>query len=183
MSKQHSNVVATLSFLALAATVSIAAEVQPVEVINLPEVQRVEGAVGVNGPIPSARMERQLGVLVSPVSRTTTSRLVDAGTLRTDGFTTLVLSLAVEIKGTVTESGTVGALLVPNEPLVMEALRNDGAILFPVELAIHVEVGSNGWLTAGPATAELAFPEYRILLYNGSDKSLSANLFAYLRNS
>lgn len=160
-----------------------AGEVQAVEVINLPEIQRVDGTVGIDGPIPSARMERFSNVLVAPVPRSTTSRLVEAGTLQTDGFATLLLSLAVEIKGTVTTGGTVGVMLVPDEPLVIETLRTDGVVLFPVELSVEADVGADGWLTAGPIEVELAFPSYRVLLYNGSDKSLSANLFAYLRSS
>lgn len=48
---------------------------------------------------------------------------------------------------------------------------------------VDAAVGADGWLTAGPIEVDLAFPAYRVLLYNGSDKSLSANLFAYLRNS
>ncbi len=162
---------------------SPAGEVQAVEVINLPEIQRVDGTVGIDGPVPSARMERFGDVLVAPVPRSTTSRLVEAGTLETDGFATLLLSLAVEIKGTVTTGGTVGVMLVPDEPLVVETLRTDGVVLFPVELSMEAVIGAEGWLTAGPIEVELAFPSYRVLLYNGSDKSLSANLFAYLRNS
>jgi hypothetical protein len=160
-----------------------ATDVQPVEVINLPEIQQVDGTVGVDGPIPSARMERFTDVLVAPVLRSTTSRLVEAGTLTTDGFTTLLLSLAVEIKGTVTNAGTIGVMLVPDEPLVVETLRSDGVVLLPVELTTDAAVGAEGWLTAGPIEVELAFPAYRVLLFNGSDKSVSANLFAYLRSS
>ena len=60
--------------------------VREVFVTNFPGVQRIEGAVSVVGPVRLAQTVRFEDVTVAPVGREDTMRLVEVGTLVTEGF-------------------------------------------------------------------------------------------------
>jgi hypothetical protein len=169
--------------LSTALSTAAANEIQQVEVVNLPEIQRIEGEVTFEGPLKTGSQVVFSDVVVSPVQRQNTGRLIRAGTVATDGFGYLVVSLAAEIKGTVTRKGTFGVLLVPEETEIERALRDDGVFLFPIEAKTDLPVGADSWVTAPQKRFEIAFPRYAVYLYNSSDKSVSANLYVYLSNS
>jgi hypothetical protein len=152
-------------------------------VVNLPEVQRIEGEVTFEGPIRSGSQQVFTDIVVSPVRRQNTGRLINAGDVSTDGYGYLVVSLAAEVKGTVTRDGTLGVILVPDEDDVDRALRDDGVFLFPIEVKTEMTTGTTGWVTAPQKKFEVAFPSYTVYIYNSSDKSVSANLYVYLSNS
>lgn len=149
-------------------------------IANFPEIQDIRGSVTVGEPIPAAVLERFEGVTVSSVRPDETTRLVSAGTVDTVGYSTLVVSLAAEIKGTVPAPCTVGAVLIPDEGFADEALK-EGHLLFPLEVEIDVPKDSPRWVSSQSLVFEVAFPRYRVLLYNTGSRTATASLYAMLR--
>ncbi len=117
-------------------------------------------------------------VQVAPVERSNTSQLVEAGTIDTDGFSELVFSLAGEFKEGVPAQGTVGALLIPNQPVFDFLLRNEGRILFPLEAMVRVG-GGGAIFVSKEQTARVAFPSYRVFFYNETTSGATVSLFVY----
>ena len=178
---------AVIATLALLATLwpgdpGTARDIAPVEVVNLPEIQEVQGTVTVGKPIPQSRLVRLGSVIVSPVARADTTSLVDAGTVATDGFTHVVLSLRGEVQGKLAKEGKVGAILLPDEEPVVRTFQQAGQFQFPLEVASPVRSADRGYFASPPARHPLAFPVYRVLLYNETDRSVEADLYAYLTN-
>lgn len=169
--------------LAGAALAGAQDRVAPVEVVNFPTVQQIDGTVEIDGPIPTASAVRFQEVVVTPVERSATTRLVLVGSVATEGFAWATVSLAGEIKGTTTRAGTVGAVLVPAEDPVQRALTEDGLYLFPLEAAAPVEVGERGWVVDQKSRLSVAFPRYNLYLYNSTDKSVGATVWVYLSSS
>jgi hypothetical protein len=153
---------------------------QSVTVTNFPEVQQVSGQVVVSQPIPQTRLETRKA-LVAPAERSNTSDLTDAGTIDTAGFTHVTLSLTGTLQGS-PQGGAVGVLLVPDVPEVTTALRN-GVLQLELDVAAPVSTAKAGLFSSDPTTFRLAFPRYRVLLYNAAKKSAEATVYAYLSTS
>ena len=162
--------------------VAVSQEFMEVFVTNWPHVQEVEGTVSVKGPIRNAALTRIEDITVPPVKRSDTTRLIDAGTLVTDGYSYLVLSLTGDIKGAVLKPGAVGAILIPEEETIERAFKERGRFMFPLEVKSEEIAQSNSYFYSGQPRFALGFPEYRVLLYNNSDKTVEVDLFAYLTN-
>ncbi len=160
----------------------VSRELQEVMVLNFPDPQPVTGSVKIDGPIRSAELKAIERVTVPPVKPTDTNRLIDAGTIVTDGYTNAVLSLAGQVKGQVGKSGTIGALLIPEVGPARRAFREKGQILFSLEVEATAEPGSTGFFGSDPTRRMLGFPKYRVFLYNTTDQSVGVNLYAYLTN-
>ena len=173
--------IAALPFF-LAAAQSASKEIQEVFVANFPETQKIEGSVKVETPIPQAQLASVREVLVPPVGPQDTNRLVLGGTITTDGFSTVVLSLAGSVRGDVTKAGTVGAILVPDEEGILKVLDERGLVQFPIEVRAPGVSAATPYFTSTPMRTTVAFPKYRVLLYNTTDKSVSVTLYAYLTN-
>ena len=150
-------------------------------IANFPEVQQVTGSVSIEGPIPAARLHRFSEIVVTSVKPTDTNQLVSAGTLDASGFTTLALSLAVEVKGTVPKDCRVGALLVPDDALVNAAFA-DGFILFPSEVAVELPAEAPQFVSSDPEVLPVAFPRYHVYLFNTGSRTVKASVWAMLRN-
>jgi len=161
---------------------SPAQDVQEVIVRNFPELQRVEGAVSVEGPIRHSDLRKLQEVLVSPVGPTETTRLVEGGVLETAGFTSVVLSLSGRGQGKILKPGSVGAILVPDEESIVKALEEEGQIQFPLEITAAVKPGEARSFASKQTQHTVGFPRYRVMLYNTTDKTVAVNLFAYLTN-
>lgn len=159
-----------------------AEETQRVLVTNFPELQQVAGTVSVEGPVRHSTLQRVKEILVPPVEPKETGRLIDGGVLTMDGFTSVVLSLNGQTKGKILRSGTVGAILIPEEETVTRAFEEDGLAQFPLEVSASISSGSSRSFASTPVRLTVAFPRYRMRLYNTSDKTVTANLFAYLTN-
>lgn len=159
---------------------ALAAELQQVFVENFPELQKIEGRVGVDGVIRHSQLVRREEVQVTPARRNAAADLTPAGVVETDGFTHVVLSLSGEVRDRYFEPGTVGAVLVPDEEPVLTSLRETGRLEFAVEVVATVDPKTGGRFASQPTTAPLAFPRYRVFLYNTSDKSVEAHLYIYL---
>jgi len=76
----------------------------------------------------------------------------------------------------------VGVMLIPDEEPIVRALREDGRLQFPLEATAQVTPGESSFFASDPAARRVAFPRYRIYLYNSSNKSVEANLYLYLTN-
>lgn len=161
---------------------SLSQQVQEVFVTNFPAVQEVQGKVGIEGTMSHGEFQRREGIVVPPAGRTETTNLVLAGTLEAQGFTAVVLSLQGEVKDTVFNPGKVGALLIPDEEPIVRALREDERLQFPLEVTAQVAPTESTFFASDPAPRRIAFPRYRIYLYNSSNKSVEANLYLYLTN-
>jgi hypothetical protein len=155
---------------------------QRVWVVNTPKTYTVQGRVSVDGPIPQGSMMVLRDILVPPVGPKDTTRLISAGTLTTDGFTTMVVGVAGQIKDQMVKAGEVGAFLVPDDELVQRALDESGQLLFPVEVKASTGGGMPPYFASTQSRAVVAFPRYRVLLYNTSDKTATVSLYAYLSN-
>jgi hypothetical protein len=154
---------------------------QSVTVTNFPEVQQVSGQVVVSQPIPQTRLETRKA-LVTPAERSNTSDLTDAGIIDTAGFTHVTLSLTGLLQGN-PQGGAVGVLLVPDVPEVTAALRTYGVLQLELGVEAPVIAAKASLFSSQPATFRLAFPSYRVLLYNSAQKSAEATVYAYLSTS
>jgi len=153
---------------------------QPVTVINFPEVQKIEGRIGVEGTILHASTFRKLEVVVTPGSpRESPVQMVDGGWLSTEGFTAALLSLQGELRGTLGQAGQIGAVLVPREKAITEVLDERGEILFPLEVTASLTQPKQDLFSA-QSHLSVAFPAYQIFFYNSTDKTAVVNLYVYL---
>jgi hypothetical protein len=157
-------------------------EIQRVLVTNFPPLQQVAGTVSVEGPVRHATLQRVKEILVPPVEPKEISRLIDGGVVTADGFTSAVLSLNGQAKGKILRSGTVGAILIPEEETVIRAFEDEGQAQFPLEVSASISSGASRSFASTPVRLTVAFPRYRVRLYNTSDKTVTVDLFAYLTN-
>lgn len=171
---------AVLILLLTPAGAVVSSEIQQVFVANFPDVQTVRGEVTIDGPLHVSELRSFKDVVVQPVRPTETTRLVEAGTLKTDGFASVVLSIHGVTRGDVKKSGTVGVILIPDEQRVQEAFNELGLMHFSLETsASGVSVETPYFASAQPRYT-VAFPSYRVFLYNTTDKTVTVNVFAYL---
>lgn len=154
---------------------------QAVTVTNFPETQQVSGRVVVTEPIPQTRFETKKA-LVSPAELSDTNHLTDAGTIDTAGFSQVTLSLAGSLQGSA-QGGAVGVVLVPDLPEVTTALRTYGVLQFGLRAEAPVSRSGAAPFSSESATFRLAFPRYRVLLYNATQKAAEATVYAYLGTS
>ena len=171
-------VVLVLACVALGA--AGAREILDVQVLNFPDPQKIKGTVTIEGPIRHSELVRFTDVIVPPVKPTDTTRLVSAGSLEVSGYTHAVLSLNGLTKGDVMRPGSVGAYLIPEEELVVRTFIEAGQVQFPLEVVAGGVSASSAYFASKSERQALAFPRYRVLLWNTSDKTVTVNLFAYL---
>jgi hypothetical protein len=157
-------------------------EIQRVLVTNFPATQQIAGTVSIDGPVRHATLLRLKEILVSPVEPKETGRLIDGGVVSMDGFTSAVLSLSGQAKGTILRSGTVGAILIPEEEPIIRAFEEEGLAQFPLEVSASLPAGSLRSFSSAQPRLTVGFPNYRVHLYNTTDKTVTVTLFAYLTN-
>ena len=161
---------------------AVSSEILDVRVRNWPELQTIFGTVEVEGPIAQAELAPFEQVLVTPVRPDQINRLVKAGMLEADGYTSVVLSLAGETSGDELKGGTVGAILLPDTELVTRAFREDGLFLFALEVDAEVSAGDEIYFASEQRLFRLGHPRYQVLLYNTTEKTARVDLYAYLSN-
>ena len=171
---------AALVLLLLPVGQAISEDVLQVVITNWPTTQTVEGEMVVTAPVPLAAQVSFLEIIVPPVPRKETTRLIDAGTLVTSGFPSIVLSLHGEVRGRAQKPGVVGVILLPDEESIQDAFDDQGAIHFGLETQATGINARTPYFASDQPRYSLAFSRYRILLYNTTDKTVSANLYAYL---
>lgn len=152
-----------------------------INISNFPDVQTVDGGVEIAEPVPSNEMVRFLNTTVTTVKRHETVRLIDGGVLEAGPFTAVSLSLAGFVEGTPSEPATIGAVLVPDEDFVLEALK-EGVYLFPIEVTMTIPQESLPYVGARSETHQLTFSRYRVYFYNTSQKTVKTQLYAFLMN-
>jgi hypothetical protein len=120
------------------------------------------------------------GQSVSPhIASTDTQRMLEVGTVETDGFSELRISIAGEFKEAVPRSGTVGAILVPDINPFIYLLEQEGKIVFATEVKVPVDGQSGAIFYSEAVPAKVAFPAYRIYLYNDTTSSANVNVYVY----
>jgi hypothetical protein len=149
--------------------------------LNFPDVQTVEGGVEVAEPIPSNEMVRFEDTTVTTVKRHETTRLISGGVLEAGPFTSVSLSLGGFVEGMPPEPATIGAVLVPDEDFVMDALK-EGVYLFPIEITMSIPQDSLPYVGTRSETHQLSFPRYRVYFYNSSPRTVKTQLYAFLMN-
>jgi hypothetical protein len=183
--------IAVLAIIVLAAAVILGAtpagsaaarEIQHVFVTNFPEVQRVAGAVTVDGPVRHASLVSIKEIRVPPVDPKETGRLIDGGIVSMDGFTSVVISLSGQTQGKVVRSGAVGAILVPEEETITVAFDEDGQIQFPLQVSATLTSLPLRSFASQQERFTVGFPKYRVHLYNTTEKTATVSVFAYLTN-
>jgi len=116
---------------------------------------------------------------VAPTPRSAVTQLHDAGTVDTDGFKNLVISLGGEFKEGQPRSGAVGALLIPDHEIAEYLLRNEGVFVFPIEVRFELNADSGPIFMSQAVDARVAFPRYRVYLYNETASGASVSVFVY----
>jgi hypothetical protein len=155
---------------------------EDVFVVNFPEVQQVTGKVELGGPTPQSALVRFDEEIVAPVQREDTTALVRGGVLQTEGFVSIVLSLAGQIRADTYRPGQVGAILIPEVEPMTAAFHEAGQFLFPLEVQASAAASGNLYFGSEPKVQALAFPRYRVYFYNSTDRPATVTLFAYLTN-
>jgi hypothetical protein len=154
--------------------------IQRVWIENFPAVTRIEGKVTVDAPFPQATFVALQETLVTTAPPENTTRLIQGGTLDTSGYSEVVLSLSVQTKGDMPRAGRIGALLVPDVAPIQQAFAEQGTVQFPLEVAVQVAPGASVFLASNQPRFQIAFPRYRIVYFNTTEKAVTANLYAYL---
>jgi hypothetical protein len=95
-----------------------------------------------------------------------------------DGYKSLVLNLAGEIKDPVPKAGKLGAILVPDVEPFTQAFQQLGLLPVTIEIEVALKPGS-GYYMAEPKRADIGFPRYRVLLFNETGHQVTANFFAF----
>ena len=153
----------------------------PVVVTNFPAVQAVSGRVSLDDPAPQTRFETRKAVVVT-ASLADTNHWTEAGAIDCAGFTFVTLSLGGSLKGA-GQAGTIGVVLLPDVSDVLEALRAYGAPQFPLRVDAAVPPAPSGLFSSESKTFRVAFPRYRVFLYNTTPKSADAAVYALLSRS
>lgn len=118
-------------------------------------------------------------VPVPPIPKADTQRLLDGGVIETDGFAQLTFSFGGEFKDSVPASGRLGAILVPDDPRILHLLRNEGQIVFAVEVKFSVGPNQNAIFVSEQQTQRVAFPRYRVFFYNETGSTATVVLSVY----
>lgn len=148
-----------------------------VRILNFPEVQEVEGEVEVKSAIPAASLASFPETLVAPTGATDPTQWAFVGRLDAAGWRHAVLSLAGEVRGR-GGAGEVGAVLVPDVAMAARAFEDGQVLLFPLKVSTEVAPDSL-WVASEQPEVRLAFPRYRVYLYNASERSVALRLHAY----
>lgn len=170
-------VYASLAALALPGAL-VGQQPQEVVVLNFPAVQAVTGEVKVQG-LPEARLESERAV-VAPGRAENVGSLTEGGVIDCTGFGSVVLSLAGEVKGTLLSDGKIGALLIPDQPELLKAVREQGIVALALVVEARVGPATTELFASDQPAARLGFPRYRIFYYNSTPRAAEVKLWAYL---
>ena len=157
-------------------------DLKEVFVSNWPNLWNVQGEVAIKGPVRQASLVALKDIVVPPVGPKDTTRLILAGTITTDGFSHMVVSVAGELKGEHARAGTIGAFLMPQEELMKRAFDEQGQLLFAVEVKASAGSPNPAYFASEQPRSVIGFPRYAVYLYNTTDKSASVSVYAYLTN-
>ena len=117
-------------------------------------------------------------VPVPTAPRAQTTQLIDGGVFDCDGYKSLVLNLAGEVKNPSPKGGKLGAILVPDVDPFTQAFQQLGLLPMTIEIEVTLKPGA-AYFMADPKRADIGFPRYRVLFYNETGASVNASFFAY----
>jgi hypothetical protein len=159
----------SILLILLVCFVAPAAAQTEVKIVGVPSVSVPE-------PIPHSELVVFRDIAVSSTRGGGTGTMTYAGIVSAEGYTSVMLSLAVEPVG----GGSVTAYLVPTEKFVSAAC-DAGPMLFSLAAAVSF---SEDEKVAGSMSFQhqLAFPQYAVFLSNSSDRPVKAQFFVYLRH-
>jgi len=118
-------------------------------------------------------------ITVAPSSRSEPALLTRAGTIDTDGYAMMVLSLAFESQQPIATGGAVGALLIPDYGIFDRLKDTLGIYGFPLEVTIRVQPGDHQIQIGEQLRVPVAFPKYQVLMYNETESTARMFLYAY----
>jgi hypothetical protein len=167
--RRESFAVPFLLIVLLCAAMPSAAQTE-VKVVGVPDV-------AVPQPIPHSRLVAFRDIALSSTRGTGCGSMTYAGVVNAEGFTSVMLSLAVEPQSS--DGGSVTAYLVPTEKFV-SASSDAGPPLFPLAAEVSFS-GDEKVAGSMPFQHQLAFPQYSVFLSNHSDRPVKAQFFVYLR--
>jgi hypothetical protein len=168
--------------LTLIVSHAYAAETLNVRVDNWPETHQVKGSVSIEGPVSHVKFKKKEAIVVPPSRRAEPSEMAHAGSIESDGFTSIILSLQGEVKGGSAGAGTVGVLLIPDEEPIVRAFREARRLQFAIECTSTLKGGDPIYFNADQVQQRLTFPRYKVFLYNTTNKTVEANLFLTFTN-
>ena len=142
-----------------------------VKVVGVPDVN-------VPKPVPHSELVVFRDIAVSSTRGSGSGDMTLAGTVDAAGYTSVMLSLAVEPQSS--DGGSVTAYLIPIEKFVSSS-SDGGPVLFPLTAGVSF---SGDEKVAGSMSFQhqLAFPKYAVYLANHSDRPVKAQFFVYLRH-
>ena len=117
-------------------------------------------------------------VTVPTAPRAETTQLVDGGVFECDGYKSLVLNLAGEVKDPVPKAGRIGAILVPDVEPFTQAFQQLGLLPVTIEIEVNLKPGAPYYM-AEPKRADVGFPRYHVLFFNETGGTVTASFFAY----
>lgn len=158
-------------------------DVESVSVLNFPPLQQVAGEVAIRGPVRLASSFARRKATVLPTRGTQLRDLTDGGELRTEHFSRAVLSLAGVATARVVGRGVVGALLVPDDPEILETWQETGVAQLAIRVEAAVEPSERGLFESAPFEFRPAFPSYRVYFYDTLTASVELRFHAYLTAS
>ena len=159
-----------LLLVLLFATIPAAAQTE-VKIVGVPDVN-------VPKPIPHSELVVFRDIAVSSTRGSGSGDMTYAGLVNAAGYTSVMLSLAVEPQSS--DGGSVTAYLVPTEKFVSDC-SDGGPVLFPLTAAVNF-TGDDKVAGSMSFQHQLAFPQYAAFLSNVSDRPVKAQLFVYLRH-
>ena len=150
-------------------------------VVNLKDPHPIEGEVSVPTPIPHSDMASMIDVVVAPATRQETGLWTDVGSIETAGFTSVVLSLHGQLRGSTSGAGSVSLVLVPDEENVLRAFA-EGEVHLELEATADPVPPTTLYFSGQSDALPIGFPSYRVFLYNTTERSASVDVYAYLAN-
>lgn len=157
-------------------------EQRSVYVSNLENPHPIEGRVGIKGTVHHSKFERFPDLTISPAQRHETTQFTEVGTLETDGFTGMTLSVHAQIKDNVFTDGEIGVVLLPEEDSIVRSFQFDGEIHLSLEAKAPAAMSEGSYASGSEANLRVGFPQYRVLLYNTTGRAAAVNVWAYLTN-
>lgn len=122
-------------------------------------------------------------VAVPMCRRTDVRSLLDAGVFSAEGFTSLVMNLAGQLRGADLAGGDVGAMLIPDVSPFDRAYANMGLLPASLEISTKVSTRTSPYFMATQQRADVGFPRYRVLLFNETNSPVSVSFFVYRTTS
>lgn len=187
MNRKHLAAVLTIPAIVVAfalwpTAADMVRNVTEVFVTNFPDDQKIHGSVTVDNPVRLSKQLTMQDFIVVPVLPDQTTRLIDAGTLETDGFSNVVFSLVGMTKAQVDQPGEVGAILIPDQETVQNAFHEKGQFLFPMTVTAEAGASKSPYFASNQPKFRIGFSSYKVFLFNTTNKSVEVDLYAYLTN-